>query len=192
MTRRISATIGAIAVSVLVLALIASALHQAARNLALPLGDTGIIREQAAEKRLDPALIAAVIYAETKFDPRPSPAGAQGLMQILPATAYYLAHLSGGRTFTAADLASPSVNVAYGSYYLRYLLDRFGGDEMLAVAAYNGGLTNVEQWVAQASAAGSKLTVATIPFPETREYVQRVLAAQRAYRATYPRQLGIS
>ena len=59
-------------------------LQQAARNLALPLSDASIIREQAAEKRLDPALIAAVIYAETKFDPRPSSAGAQGLMQILP------------------------------------------------------------------------------------------------------------
>ena len=71
-------------------------MQQATRNLALPLSDASIIREQAAEKRLDPALIAAVIYAETKFDPRPSPAGAEGLMQILPSTAYYLARLSGG------------------------------------------------------------------------------------------------
>ena len=115
-----------------------------------------MIREQAAEKHLDPALIAAVIYAETKFDPRPSSAGAEGLMQILPATAYYLAQLSGGSSFTASDLATPSVNVAYGSYYLRYLLDHYGGNEMLAVAAYNGGLTNVDRWVAQAHAkAGS-------------------------------------
>ena len=70
-------------------------------------------------------------------------------MQILPSTAYYLAHLSGGTRFTASDLATPSVNVAYGSYYLRYLLDHYDGNEMLAVAAYNGGLANVDRWVAQ-------------------------------------------
>jgi soluble lytic murein transglycosylase len=191
MSRRILGTTAAIAVTVLFVGLVATMLQQVRRNQELPLGDTRIIREQAAEKHLDPALIAAVIYAETKFDPRPSPAGAQGLMQILPSTAYYLAHLSGGVSFTAGDLAQPSVNLAYGSYYLRYLLDHYDGNEMLAVAAYNGGLTNVDQWVAHANAAGRQLSVEEIPFPETREYVQRVLDAQRAYRATYPRQLGI-
>jgi soluble lytic murein transglycosylase len=191
MSRRVLGTVAAVAATALLVALIASMLHQAARDLALPLSDAGIIREQAAEKRLDPALIAAVIYAETKFDPRPSTAGAEGLMQILPATAYYLAHLSGGSSFTAKDLASPGVNVAYGSYYLRYLLNHYDGNEMLAVAAYNGGLSNVDRWVARADADGTHLTVSHIPFPETREYVQRVLAAEQAYRTTYPRQLGL-
>jgi soluble lytic murein transglycosylase len=192
MSRRILGTIAAIAVTVLFVGVVATVLQQAARNFALPLSDASIIREQAAQKRLDPALIAAVIYAETKFDPRPSPAGAQGLMQILPSTAYYLAHLSGGVSFTAGDLADPSVNVAYGSYYLRYLLDHYSGNEMLAVAAYNGGLGNVDKWVARAQAAGRRLSVGEIPFPQTRAYVQRVLGAERAYRATYARQLGIS
>jgi soluble lytic murein transglycosylase len=191
MSRRLLGAIAAIAVTVLFVTVVVAVLEQAASNLALPLSDASIIREQAAEKRLDPALIAAVIYAETKFEPRPSAAGAQGLMQILPTTAYYLAHLSGGVNFNAGDLASPSVNVAYGSYYLRYLLDHYGGDEMLAVAAYNGGLTNVDHWVAKASAAGRRLSVQEIPFSQTREYVQRVLSAQSAYRSTYPRQLGI-
>jgi len=191
MTRRIFGTLATLIVAVLFVAVAATILHQATRELALPLSATRIIREQAAEKRLDPALIAAVIYAETKFDPRPSSAGAEGLMQILPSTAYYLAHLSGGVSFTASDLADPSVNVAYGSYYLRYLLDQFDGNEILAVAAYNGGQTNVESWVAHANAAGRQLQVAEIPFPQTREYVQRVLNAQRAYRTTYARQLGI-
>ena len=157
----------------------------------LPLSDASIIREQAAAKHLDPALIAGVIYAESKFEPRPSSAGAQGLMQILPETAYYLAHLSGGRRFTASDLATPEINVAYGSYYLRYLLDHYGGDEMLALAAYNGGLTNVDRWVAKAHEEGHGLSVSAIPFPETREYVQRVMSAQQAYRETYPRELGL-
>jgi soluble lytic murein transglycosylase len=190
MSRRTPGTIAAISLVVLFVGLTFSVLDHAVTKVGLPLSDASVIREQAAEKHLDPALIAAVIYAETKFDPRTSPAGAQGLMQILPATAYYLAHLSGGVRFTATDLASPSVNVAYGSYYLRYLLDHYNGDEMLAVAAYNGGLANVDSWVAQAHAAGRQLTVGAIPFPETRAYVERVLAAQREYRASYPRQLG--
>ncbi len=161
------------------------------RSNRLPLADVAIIREQAAAKDLDPALIAGVIYAESKFEPRPSSAGAEGLMQILPETAYYLARLSGGRSFTAADLARPDVNVAYGSYYLRYLLDHYDGDEMLALAAYNGGLTNVDGWVAKAREEGRTLSVAAIPFPETREYVQRVMSAQRDYRESDARQLGL-
>jgi soluble lytic murein transglycosylase len=191
MTRRTLGTIVALTVTALLVALVVGALNQATHNGGLPLNDASIIRKQAAAKHLDPALIAAVIYAESKFEPRPSAAGAQGLMQILPETAYYLAHLSGGRAFTAADLATPEINVAYGSYYLRYLLNHYGGNELLAVAAYNGGLSNVDRWVARARANGSDLTVADIPFPETREYVQRVMSAQQAYRSTYPRELGL-
>ena len=88
-------------------------------------------------------------------------------------------------------MATPQINIAYGSYYLRYLLDEYGNNEMLAVAAYNGGLTNVDEWVARARARGTELSAESIPFPQTREYVRRVLAAQAEYRATYPRQLGI-
>jgi soluble lytic murein transglycosylase len=192
MTRRTLGTIVAMAVTGLLAAIVVAALDQAVHNRGLPLSDVAIIRKQAAKKHLDPALIAAVIYAESKFEPRPSSAGAQGLMQILPQTAYYLAHLSGGSSFTAADLARPDINVAYGSYYLRYLLDHYGGNEMLAVAAYNGGLANVDRWQAQALTRGGSLTVDRIPFPETREYVQRVLSAQQEYRQTYGRQLGVS
>ncbi len=169
-----------------------SSLDHTVRRLALPLSNEQVIREQAAAKHLDPALIAAVIYAETKFDPRTSPAGAEGLMQIEPATAEFLAKLSGGYRFRTSDLATPSVNVAYGSYYLRYLLDHYSGNEMLAVAAYNGGLANVDSWVARARAEGKSLAVDEIPFGETRAYVQRVLQAQREYRALYGHQLGIS
>jgi soluble lytic murein transglycosylase len=191
MSRRTLGTVAAVVLFALLVGLIVTQADHAVRRLGLPLTDASVIREQAAKKHLDPALIAAVIYAETKFDPRPSSAGAEGLMQILPATAYFIAHLSGGDRFTASDLATPSINVAYGSYYLRYLLDHYDGNEMLAVAAYNGGWANVDSWVARASAEGRRLTVGAIPFPETRAYVRRVLGAQRAYRATYPRQLGL-
>ena len=191
MGRRALWTVAAMAAVVLVAALALSTVDQVVREGELPLADASIIREQAAAKHLDPALIAAVIYAETKFDPRPSSAGAEGLMQLLPSTAYFIAHLSGGVAFTAGDLATPRINLAYGSYYLRYLLDHYEGDEMLAVAAYNGGISNVDEWVAEARAQGRQLTIGAIPFPETREYVQRVLEAQREYRRRYPSELGL-
>jgi soluble lytic murein transglycosylase len=191
MSGRTLGRIGAAALAVLVVVLAFSTLQRAGRHSSLPLNHASIIRQEAAAKHVDPALIAAVIYAESKFEPRPSSAGAQGLMQILPATAYYLAHLSGGRSFTASDLATPRINVAYGTYYLRYLLDHYGGNELLAVAAYNGGLANVDRWAARASANGGRLSTQDIPFPETREYVQRVLAAQRDYRTRYRAELGL-
>jgi soluble lytic murein transglycosylase len=166
--------------------------RKAVNELTLPLAYPDVIRQQAAEKHLDPALIAAVIYAETKFDPRPSSAGAQGLMQILPQTAEFLAHRSGATTFTLSDLGTPQVNIAYGSYYLRYLLNVYGGVEVPALAAYNGGETNVDRWIAKQRAEGKPLTIAEIPFPQTRAYVMRVLAAQRQYRRKYASALGYS
>jgi soluble lytic murein transglycosylase len=84
------------------------------------------------------------------------------------------------------------VNIAYGSYYLRYLLDRYDGDVALALAAYNGGESNVDSWLAQAHSRGDALTIDAIPFPETRAYVRRVLNAQQAYRDNYARELGLS
>ncbi len=167
------------------------ALHGELRKLTLPLDHADIIRQQARQKQVDAALIAAVIFAESKFNPRPSSAGAQGLMQILPATATFLAHRSGATSFTTADLATPQVNIAYGSYYLRYLLDRYNHDETLALAAYNGGAGNVDGWVARARREGQDFTVASIPFPETRAYVANVEQAQRDYRANYAGELGL-
>jgi soluble lytic murein transglycosylase len=190
--RRTLGVFVAMALVAVVIGFTISRIDHPVNELALPLADASVIREQAAAKHLDPALIAAVIYAETKFEPRTSPAGAEGLMQVEPATAEFLARLSGGYRFTTSDLATPSVNVAYGSYYLRYLLEHYEDSEMLAVAAYNAGLANVDEWVAKAHAEGRRLTVSAIPFPETRAYVQRVLGAQRAYRATYAQQLGLN
>jgi soluble lytic murein transglycosylase len=180
-----------VVLAVVAAVIVGLALTAKIRREPLPLQDQATIRLQAHQKRLDPALIAAVIYAETKFDPRESSAGAQGLMQILPSTAEYLARLSGGISFTAADLAHPEVNIAYGSYYLRYLLNHYGGEELPAIAAYNAGLTNVDRWVAEAKAKGKTLSVGEIPFPQTRAYVQKVLSAQQQYRSLYPKQLGL-
>ena len=189
---RLLRTLASVATIVVLGVVVVSRIQHAPGNPGLPLSNAAVIREQAGDKHLDPALIAGVIYAETKFDPRTSSAGALGLMQLLPATADYIAHLSGGVRFTTSDLATPRINVAYGSWYLRYLLDHYEGDEMLAVAAYNGGLANVDSWVAKARGEGRKLTVADIPFPETQAYVRRVLRAQTEYRSVYGRQLGLT
>jgi len=168
--------------------LFTSAVH---KLTALPLTHADVIREQAQAKHLDPSLIAAVIYAESKFNDSTSSAGALGMMQLLPSTADFIAQRSGGTRFTTADLATPAINIAYGSWYLRYLLDRYDGDVVLALAAYNGGMGNVDRWVQEAGAQGHRLRVSDIPFPETRAYVQRVLDARRRYRRTYPAALGL-
>jgi soluble lytic murein transglycosylase len=131
-----------------------------------------------------------VIYQESKFDARTSPAGAEGLMQILPSTARFIARRSGGTAFVPSDLGTPQVNIAYGSYYLRYLLDRYGNNTTLAVAAYNAGETNVNRWVRTAGGA-ARFHTADIPFPETRAYVQSVQRHRKDYRRHYRRELGI-
>ena len=164
--------------------------RKAVTEFTLPLSNADVIRQQAAAKHLDAALVAGVIYAETKFDPRPSSAGAEGLMQILPATAEFLAHRSGATRFKVSDLSVPQVNIAYGTYYLRYLLDEYGGSKLLALAAYNAGEANVDRWLVEARAHHHKLTVARIPFPETRDYVSRVVHAQHDYRQAYASELG--
>jgi soluble lytic murein transglycosylase len=166
--------------------------RRAINHFTLPLEYSSIIRQQAAAKHLDPALIAAVIYAETRFRPRTSPAGAEGLMQMEPETAQFLAHRSGATTFTVADLGTPEVNIAYGSYYLRYLMNEFNGSKVLALAAYNGGETNVNNWLAKMRAEHQRFTIGDIPIAQTRAYVTEVLAKQGAYRAKYASQLGYS
>jgi soluble lytic murein transglycosylase len=158
----------------------------------LPLEYASIIRRQAADKHLDPALIAAVIYAETRFRPRTSPAGAEGLMQMEPRTAQFLAHRSGATTFRVSDLGTPQVNIAYGSYYLRYLMNEYNGSKVLALAAYNGGETNVNNWITKMRAHHQRFTIASIPIEQTRAYVVEVLDKQRAYRSKYASQLGYS
>jgi soluble lytic murein transglycosylase len=170
--------------------LMAPLFRRAYDDLSLPLSYANIIRQQSAEKNLDPALVAGLIYTETKFDSRPSAAGAVGLTQMLPQTAEFLARLSGATNFHVSDLQKPDVSIAYGSFYLRYLLNKYHNSEVLALAAYNGGETNVDRWLAEDRQAGKPFTVSEIPFPQTQAYVIKVMQAQRDYRATYASQLG--
>ncbi len=146
-----------------------------------PLDYASIIRGHARNYDLDPALLAAVVYQESKFhaDARSS-SGAIGLMQLLPETAKGIAVHTGGTRFRVDDLYDPEINVRYGAWYLRHLLDKYH-DERTALAAYNAGQDNVDRWQAQGEG---------IAFAETRHYVDRVEQLKEIYRKAYRRQLG--
>ncbi|HZC12856.1 MAG TPA: lytic transglycosylase domain-containing protein [Thermoleophilaceae bacterium] len=166
-------------------------LGEAVREITLPLRHDDIIRQQAEDKDLDPALIAAVIYEESRFRDQTSQAGARGLMQITPDTADFIARHSGGIRFEQSDLATPQINIAYGSFFLRYLLDHYEGDEGAALAAYNAGIGNVDRWVEEAGGIESFDAGADVPYPETRAYVKNVLERRGEYREHYADELGI-
>ena len=146
-----------------------------------PLRYEQIVRGHARNYDLDPALLAAVIYQESKFKAdAKSSSGAIGLMQLLPDTAKGIALHTGGSRFRVHDLYDPEINVRYGAWYLRHLIDKYG-DERTALAAYNAGQENVDRWRAKREG---------IAFAETRAYVDRVESLKRTYRRIYASELG--
>jgi soluble lytic murein transglycosylase len=151
-------------------------------RLRYPLSYEQIVRGHARNYDLDPALLAAVIYRESKFDAGArSSSGAIGLMQLLPETAKGIALHTGGSRFVVSDLYNPEINVRYGAFYLRRLLTKYG-DTKLALAAYNAGQANVDSWRAEGKG---------IVFPETREYVDSVLETRDIYADAYADELGL-
>ena len=147
-----------------------------------PLEYEHVIRAYADERHLDPTLVAAVIYAESRFDPNVrSSAGAVGLMQVLPETGEFIARSSGGTDFVEADLRDPDINVRYGTWLFDYLRKRYGGDLEAALAAYHAGPANVDRWLADRSG---------IVFPETQAYVDEVLRVKQVYARAYGPDLG--
>ena len=172
-------------IGVLVAALVVSGFFdQALKELTLPLRHEDVIRQQADEKGVDAALIAAVIYSESKFSDQTSSAGARGLMQITPEAADTIARNSDATTFELNDLGDPEINIRYGTFLLKELLGRFDGNVTAALAAYNAGPANAEEW------GGSDLNTSDIRFPETRAYVEGVLEKQGEYRDHYAKELG--
>ena len=151
-------------------------------RLRYPLRYEEIVVGHAQNYDLEPHLLAAVIYQESKFDADAvSSSGAVGLMQLLPETAQGIADRTGGTGWHERDLVDPELNVRYGSWYLRHLLDKYG-DEELALAAYNAGQTNVDRW--REEGVG-------IQFAETRHYVERVLELKEMYGRVYREELGL-
>jgi soluble lytic murein transglycosylase len=150
-------------------------------RLRYPLRYEAIVTGHARNYRLEPPLLAAVIYQESKFDADArSSSGAIGLMQLLPDTAKGIATRTGGTAFIVDDLYEPELNVRYGAWYLRHLLDKYG-DEATALAAYNAGQTNVDRWRREGSG---------IQFAETRHYVQRVQELKEVYARAYEDELS--
>jgi soluble lytic murein transglycosylase len=146
------------------------------QRIRYPLHYEQIVRGHARNYRLDPALLAAVIYQESKFQAdAKSSSGAIGLMQLRPETAKGIAIRTGGSRFQTSDLYNAEINIRYGSWYLRHLLDKYG-DEKTALAAYNAGQRNVDTWRAEGKG---------IQFSETREYVERVEELKEIYRRAY-------
>jgi len=145
-------------------------------RLEYPLDYGSIVRQHAAENRLDSALVAAVIYQESRFRPHAlSRVGAMGLMQIQPVTGETIARRTGGTAFRVSDLYDPEINVRYGAWYLRQLIDKYG-DEHLALAAYNAGETTVDTWLRE----GRGIAAADV-----QSYVDGVESAKRIYRHAY-------
>jgi soluble lytic murein transglycosylase len=141
-----------------------------------PLNYKAIVTAHARNYHLDPALLSAVIYQESKFrSDAKSRTGAIGLMQLEPATAKGIALHTGGSKFVVSDLYNPEINIRYGAWYLHHLLVKYG-NERLALAAYNAGQENVDTWRARGE---------PIQFAETRAYVQRVEHLKAIYRKAY-------
>jgi len=152
------------------------------QRIRYPLRYESIVRGHAKEFDLDPALLAAVIYTESRFNARArSGAGAIGLMQLLPDTARGIALRTGGSAFVVDDLYVPELNVRYGAWYLRDLLNRYG-DERTALAAYHAGQGNVDRW--RKEGVG-------IQFPQTRSYVASVEHVKAIYASAYSKELGL-
>jgi len=146
-----------------------------------PLRYSTNVRVYASQDHLDAAMLAAVIEAESKFNPDArSDAGAIGLMQLTPSTAKGIAQYTGGSRFRVSDLTNPDINIRYGAWYLGHLMAKYK-NERLALAAYNAGQENVDTWL-QAHEG--------IQFQETKDYISKVQRLQKIYRRAYASQLG--
>lgn len=145
------------------------------------------VSSAAAEYELDPHLVLAVVKAESGFKPTArSSAGARGLMQIMPETATWIVSRVDWSGPKEPDLEDPEQNLALGCYYLRFLSDRYQGNEIALLAAYNAGHGVVDSWLGNYQSESLKLTVESIPYSDTRDFVRRVLYYQKLYGRLYP------
>lgn len=141
-----------------------------------PIPYQSLIDEYAGKRQLDQGWIFALVRSESAFiEDAESPAGALGLMQVMPATGKITAKSIGLKNFRVAHLLDAEKNVPIGSAYLRQMLDKFGGNMILATAAYNAGPHRVLSWLPKTDCMDPDIWVEKIPFTETRKYVRRVM-----------------
>jgi len=142
------------------------------------------IETESAKNNLDPYLVASLIRQESEFDPTAvSNKSAYGLMQLLPSVGKSMARQEGVAHFQTFQLLDPNMNIRLGTRYFRQMLDKFGGVPEYALAAYNAGDSRVTDWQAGGPYSGLDEFVESIPFTETREYVEAILRNQETYRA---------
>ena len=142
-----------------------------------------IIKQASAQNGLDPYMVASLIRQESEFNPNAiSYANAWGLMQLLPSVGRSLARQEGIRHFETRDLLDPATNIRLGCLYLRQTLDQFGGRPEYAFAAYNAGDNRVLDWQAAGQFHDMDEFVESIPFTQTRDYVQAILRNEGIYR----------
>lgn len=155
---------------------LAKAQHWDDMELRFPLWFNNQIQSNAGRNQLDPALVFALIRQESAFDEfAGSPAGAIGLMQVMPKTARQIAGELRQDWNNDFNLLNPDINIRYGSYYFKKVLDQFGGHFVLAAAAYNAGANRIKQWLPKNQALPADIWIETIPYKETRGYVSSVL-----------------
>jgi len=139
------------------------------------------------QKQVDPALISAIVFVESRFNPKAqSSKGALGLMQVMPQTGKWVAEKIALPDFTDHNLLNPNLNIDIGIWYFRYLIDHFNQNEALALAAYNAGMGYVERWIQSKLWDGNLVQLEKIPFPETRKYLFRIYFLKKVYRYLYP------
>lgn len=145
-----------------------------------------IVYHNSLKYEINPYLVAGIIRNESKFNSQArSPKGATGLMQLMPETAHWVATQTKQADFSERDLEIPEVNIRLGTWYLAELKNEFEDNEVLTLAAYNGGRGNVKKWMAQFGWTYAFQEIEQIPFKETREYVQKVLRDKQHYQELY-------
>ncbi len=156
-------------------------------ELAWPRAFRDAVASAQHEFNFDPPLVYAVMREESEYRPGvSSPAGALGLMQLIPPTANRVAEKLGVVGFEPRQLFDPATNIRFGTWYLRSLVERFGGSRTLAIASYNAGPEAVMRWIDFAGTEPPDVFVDSVPYGETRRYLRRVLRSYHLYRLLYP------
>ncbi|WP_277293240.1 lytic transglycosylase domain-containing protein [Veillonella montpellierensis] len=158
-----------------------------ARHYAYPFMYRDVVEQEAIENHVPASLIAGIILAESKFkEEATSDRGAVGLMQLMPDTALWIGKELNQSELSENDIKNPKVNIKLGTWYIAHLLEEYHDNEILALAAYNAGRGHVDDWMKENGWDYEFSNIRDIPFPETRKYVEMVLAYQKQYEVLYP------
>lgn len=155
-------------------------------KLLYPIEHKEIIIKYGQMHKVDPLLLAALIKTESNFEPRAeSRKGAKGLMQITPSTGEWIAKTIGVNNFNEDMLFDPETNIMLGSWYIEHLTNYYKGSFELVFAAYNGGRGNVDKWLKDKNLSSDGITLDTIPFSETKNYLEKLRKNYNIYKMIY-------